>query len=382
MLVDINMESLIQQAVGTNQGPQAQTTKDYVSERQKLEKEVLEQFGLELKGARIVVVGCGGAGNNTVNRLTSLGVTGAKTVAINTDARHLARVKADERILIGRELTRGLGAGGLPEIGKRAAEETGTDIKRTLKDADMVYVVAGLGGGTGTGSAPMVAKYAKEAGAIVIGAVTMPFKIEGTRLMKAEDGLAQLRQVCDTTIVVENDKLLKIAGDLPLDQAFGVADNLFATMIKGITETISEPSLVNLDYADVKTVMNAGGVATVGFGEADTNNRAEEAIVKALTNPLLDVDYTGGTGALLHITGGPDLKLEEVNLIGEYVSKQLDQDAQVIWGSRIDPNFHGKVRVITVITGVKSPYVVGPVKQQQQFHAESFSSDLGIKVLS
>ncbi len=375
------MESLIQQAIGTNQEPQAQTTKDYVYDRQKLEKEVLEQFGLELKGARIVVVGCGGAGNNTVNRLSSLGVTGAKTVAINTDARHLAIVKADERILIGKELTRGLGAGGQPEIGKRAAEETGTELKRTLKDADMVYIVAGLGGGTGTGSAPIVAKYAKETGAIVIGAVTMPFKIEGTRLMKAEDGLAQLRQVCDTTIVVENDKLLKIAGDLPLDQAFGVADNLFATMIKGITETISEPSLVNLDYADVKTVMNAGGVATVGFGEADTNNRAEEAIVKALTNPLLDVDYTGGTGALLHITGGPDLKLEEVNLIGEYVSKQLDQDAQVIWGSRIDPNFHGKVRVITVITGVKSPYVVGPVKQQQ-FHAESFSSDLGIKVLS
>lgn len=346
-----------------------------------INKEVFETFGVELRGSRIVVVGCGGAGNNTVNRLSSMGIKGAKTVAINTDARHLARIKADNRILIGRDLTRGLGAGGHPEVGKKAAEETGSEIKRLLKDADMVYVLAGLGGGTGTGSAPIVAKYAKEAGAIVIGAVTMPFKIEGTRQIKAEDGLTALRQVCDTTIVVENDKLLKVAGDLPLDQAFGVADSLFATMIKGITETIAEPSLVNLDYADVKTIMHAGGVATIGFGECDTNNRAEEAIVKALSNPLLDVDYTGGTGALLHITGGPDLKLDEVNLIGEYVSKQLDSEAQVIWGTRVDPDFHGKIRVITIITGVKSPYIVGPVKQQAQ-PAESYSPELGIKVFS
>ncbi len=352
-----------------------------IKKEKTMEQEILEKFGVELRGARIVVVGCGGAGNNTVNRLSGMGIKGAKTVALNTDARHLSRVKADERILIGKDLTRGLGAGGHPEVGKKAAEETGTDIKRVLKDADMVYILAGLGGGTGTGSAPVVAKYAKEAGAIVIGAVTMPFKIEGTRQVKAEDGLTTLRQVCDTTIVVENDKLLKVAGDLPLDQAFGVADNLFATMIKGITETISEPSLVNLDYADVKTIMHSGGVATVGFGECDTTNRAEEAIAKALSNPLLDVDYTGGTGALLHITGGPDLKLDEVNLIGEYVSKQLDSEAQVIWGTRVDPDFHGKIRVITVITGVKSPYIVGPVKQELK-PVESYSPELGIKVFS
>ncbi len=373
------MESIIQQTFDKSFGElQAQAVQTSVVEKN-IEKEVFEAFGVQIRGARIVVVGCGGAGNNTVNRLSTMGIRGAKTVALNTDARHLARVKADERILIGRDLTRGLGAGGHPEVGRKAAEEAGTDIKRVLKDADMVYVLAGLGGGTGTGSAPVVAKYAKESGAIVIGAVTMPFKIEGTRQVKAEDGLTLLRQVCDTTIVVENDKLLKVAGDLPLDQAFAVADTLFSTMIKGITETIAEPSLVNLDYADVRTIMHSGGVATIGFGECDTNNRAEEAIVKALSNPLLDVDYTGGTGALLHITGGPDLKLDEVNLIGEYVSKQLDSDAQVIWGTRIDPNFHGKIRVITVITGVKSPYIVGPVKEQTK-PVQTYSPDLGIKI--
>ena len=350
-------------------------------------KRIQEEFGIDLRDAKIVVVGCGGAGNNTVNRLANMGIQGAKTVAVNTDVRHLSRIKADQRILIGKELTRGLGAGGLPDVGKQAAHENEKDLKKALADADMVYVLAGLGGGTGTGSAPVVAKLAKELGTIVIGAVTMPFKIEGTRIAKAEDGLFQLRQYCDTSIVIENDRLLKIAGDLPLDQAFGVADNLIATTIKGVTETISMPSLVNLDYADVKTIMHSGGVATVGFGESDTNNRAEEAVVKALTNPLLDVDYTGGSGALLHITGGQDLRLDEVNLIGEYVSKQLDPDAQVIWGSRIDPNFGGKIRVITIITGVNSPYLVGPyaakqAQQKLQAEAHDVSHELGIKVFA
>lgn len=349
-------------------------------------KAIQEQFGLDIKDARIVVVGCGGGGSNTINRLTTMGVEGAKTLALNTDVKHLTRTNAHSKILIGKDLTRGLGAGGYPEVGKKAALENEKDIKRVLSDADMVYVVAGLGGGTGTGSAPEVARIAKELGSIVIGAVTMPFKIEGTRMAKAEDGLFQLRQYCDTAIVIENDRLLKVAGDLPIEQAFAVSDNIIATMIKGVTETISMPSLVNLDYADVKTIMHSGGVATVGFGESDTDNRAEDAVVKALTNPLLDVDYTGGSGALLHITGGPDLKLEEVNLIGEYVSKQLDPDAQVIWGSRIDPNFGGKVRVITIITGVNSPYIVGPFGQKQatlkqQAQSQNVSEELGIKVL-
>ena len=207
----------------------------------------------------------------------------------------------------------------------------------------------------------------------------MPFSVEGARIGKAEDGLYQLRQVCDTVIVIENDRLLQVAGNLPLQQAFAVADDLVANMIKGITETISQPSLVNLDYADVRTIMHSGGVATVGFGESDTKNRAEECVIKAMTNPLLEVDYQGGSGSLIHITGGEDLRLEEVNLIGEYVSKQLDPEAQVIWGARIDPNFKGKMKVITIMTGVKSPYILGPVARQEEGDRD-VNKELGIPV--
>jgi len=372
------MNSVIEQAFDKS----LETVPSSEQQRQK----IMEEFGLDLKDARIVVVGCGGAGSNTINRLTNMGVEGAKTVALNTDVKHLSRTNAHHKLLIGKDLTRGLGAGGYPEVGRNAALESEKDIKKVLAEADMVYIVTGLGGGTGTGSAPVVAKIAKELGAITIGAVTMPFKIEGARMAKAEDGLFQLRQKCDTAIVIENDRLLKVAGDLPVDQAFAVSDNIIATMIKGVTETISMPSLVNLDYADVKTIMHSGGVATVGFGESDTDHRAEEAVVKALTNPLLDVDYTGGSGALLHITGGKDLRLEEVNLIGEYVSKQLDPEAQVIWGSRIDPNFSGKIRVITIITGVNSPYIMGPVAkkhtlQKQQAESHNLSEEFGIRMM-
>lgn len=344
-------------------------------------RDIQEQFGLDVKSAKILVIGTGGAGNNCVSRLTEMGVRGASTVAINTDAKHLSITQSSEKILIGRDLTRGLGAGGYPDVGKRAAEESEREIRKMLEGVDMVYLVTGLGGGTGTGSTPVLARIAKEMGAITIGCATMPFKIEGARMGKAEDGLYQLRQVCDTVMVIENDKLLKIAGDLPLQQAFGVADNLISTIIKGVTETISQPSLVNLDYADVKTIMHSGGVAAVGFGESDTKNRAEEAVVKAMTNPLLEVNYEGGTGALVHITGGSDLKLDEVNLIGEYVSRQLDPDAQVIWGARINPDFKGKLRVITIVTGVQSPYILGPVARQEQFEKKDFSQELGITML-
>jgi len=343
---------------------------------------IQEEFGVDAREARILVLGTGGAGNNCVSKLAEIGIKGANTVAINTDVKHLQISKANKKLLIGKELTRGLGAGGYPITGKKAAEESEKDLRTMLKDVDMLYLVTGLGGGTGTGSAPVIAKVAKDIGAIVIGCVTMPFKIEGARTGRAEDGLTWLRQVCDTVIVIENDRLLKIAGDLPLEQAFGVADNLIATIIKGVTETIATPSLVNLDYADVKTIMHSGGVAAVGFGESDTKSRAEEAVTKAMTNPLLEVDYTGGTGALIHITGGPDMKLEEVNLIGEHVGRQLDQDAQVIWGSRIEPDFKGKIRVITIVTGVKSPYILGPMDKKAEGEVETYAQELGINVIN
>jgi cell division protein FtsZ len=343
-------------------------------------KQAEEEFGFSIKKARIVVVGVGGAGQNTITRLTEMGVSGASTVSINTDAKHLTVGKADKKILIGREITRGLGAGGYPEIGRKCAEESRNEIKEALEGADLVFVCCGEGGGTGTGGAPVVAEIAKSMNAIVIGVVTMPFKIEGARIAKAEEGLAKLRQVTDTVIVIENDRLLRYAGELPIQQAFAFADELIASMVKGITETITLPSLVNVDYADVRAIMHAGGVAALGVGESNSSDRAMDAVTKALTNPLLEVDYTGAKGALIHITGGNDLRLDEVNLIGETVAQHLDPSAQVIWGARILPEFTGKVQVITIITGVKSPYILGPVSYEKPVIRE-MSQTLGIDII-
>jgi len=328
--------------------------------------EEVESF--EVEQPRIIVMGCGGGGSNTVNRLTDMGIAGALTIAVNTDARHLQTTHAQKKILIGKSLTKGLGAGGYPEIGKNAALESKADLKTALDKCDLLFVTAGLGGGTGTGAAPEVAKLAKEAGAIVIAAVTIPMKIEGARIHKAEDGLGKLRSVCDTVIVIENQRLLEIAGNKPLKEAFGEADSLIATMIKGITETISQPSLVNLDYADVKTIMKSGGVATIGIGESDTSDRAVEAVSRALAHPLLDVDYTGATGALIQIIGGEDMKLDEINKVGETVAQNMDPSATVMWGARINPELNGKIQVITIITGVKSPYIIGPEGGSSKMH--------------
>jgi len=351
------------------------------------EEEVKKEFDLDMANAKILVMGIGGGGSNTITRLTEIGISGAKTIALNTDARHLTASKAHQKFLLGRETTRGLGAGGYPDVGKKAAEESERELRKVVEGIDMVFLVAGMGGGTGTGAAPVIARIAREAGAIVISNVTMPFRVEGARVGKAEDGLYNLRQHCDTVIAIENDRLLKIAGNLPLKQAFCVADDLVASMIKGITETISTPSLVNLDYADVKAIMHSGGVATVGFGEACSEDRAEECIIKAMSNPLLDVDYHGGTGALIHITGGTDLRLDEVSMIGEYVCKQLDPDAQVIWGARIDPSYRNKMKVITIITGVKSPYILGKLGCEPHEHASQdvhrlVHKELGIPLLA
>ncbi|MBI4181678.1 MAG: cell division protein FtsZ [Candidatus Aenigmarchaeota archaeon] len=340
----------------------------------------MEAENYDAHQAKIMVFGCGGGGSNTITRLTEMEIQGANTVAINTDAKHLAVTKAHKKVLIGKELTRGLGAGGYPDIGRKAAEESREEIKEQLKGCDLLFVTAGLGGGTGTGAAPVVAKIAKEMGAIVIAPVTVPFKMEGARIRKAENGLYALRDSCDTAIIIENQKLLELAGQRPLKEAFAVADNLIATMIKGITETISQPSLVNLDYADVKAIMHSGGVATIGVGMSDTKDRAREAIEQALSHPLLDVDYQGATGALIQIIGGEDLTLDEINLIGQTVSKKMDEDATVMWGARVLPEYKGKVQVITIITGVKSPYIVGKVPEETKHVNKKFAGDLGITV--
>lgn len=338
----------------------------------------------ELKAgkANIKVIGAGGCGANTVTWLFNKGITGATIYAANTDALHLSVTKADEKLLIGKEITKGLGAGGKPQVGREAAKEAITDIKKAVGNADMVFVLAGLGGGTGTGAAPVIAQVAKESGAVVIAVVTMPFESERARIDKAEFGLQELREVSDTCIVLDNNKLVDIAGQLPIEQAFAVANELVSTMIKGIVETITLPSLINLDYADVSSIMKSGNMAVIGIGEADTQNRVSEAVQQALTHPLLDVDYKGATGALIHITCGPDMKLEEFDMVGKTVTENLSPDAQVIIGARISKEFTGKIRVITIMTGVKSPYVLGKesFRETEEVRFKEMS-DLGIEYL-
>lgn len=338
-----------------------------------------EQEVFESHKARIMVVGAGGGGCNTITALTKKTIRGATTVAVNTDVNHLKVTEAHKRILIGRQLTRGLGAGGYPEVGRNAALETKAELREIMQGMDLVFVTCGLGGGTGTGALPVVARVARETGAIVIAVVTLPFKLEGARIRKAEEGLMYLREICDTVIVIENQRLLELAGDMPLKQAFGIADDLVATMIKGITETISEPSLVNLDYADVRTIMRSGGVATIGVGEAEGSNRAEEAVTKAMNHPLLEVDYAGASGALIQVIGGEDMRLDEIDLIGDRIQSELDPKAQVIWGARILPEYRGKIQVITVVTGVKSAYVLGPTRSEEA--AAKAGHELGIEML-
>ncbi len=333
--------------------------------------------------ANIKVIGSGGAGNNMVSWLYKRGIKGAEILACNTDQQHLDISQADKKFIIGKEVTRGLGCGGFPQKGAEAAQESMGELKTTLKGADMVFVCAGMGGGTGTGSAPVIANLAKDMGSIVIGTVTMPFSIERARIEKAEFGLDQLRRYSDTVIVIDNNRLVQIAGNLPIQQAFAVANELVATMIKGIVETIAVPSLVNLDFADVRAIMTNGGVAAIGVGSSDTNSKVKEAVKGALENPLLDINYEGATGALIQVIGGPDMTLEEISGVGELVTESLDEDANVIWGARVQEDMKGKLMVMTIITGVSSPWIVGKGAVTQKEEAQQdFADELGIQLIN
>ncbi|TFG28485.1 MAG: cell division protein FtsZ [Promethearchaeota archaeon] len=311
--------------------------------------------------ANIKIVGCGGAGNNTIDRLMKIGIRGAKCVSINTDRQHLDTRDAHIKILIGKNLTRGLGAGGNPEIGKAAAEESREDLSKILRDTDLVFITCGEGGGTGTGSAPIVAEIAKLEGAIVVGVVTIPFNTEIGRIDKAKEGLHLLQQYADTLVVIDNNRLLEIAPNLPIIEAFSVADEVLASMVKGITETISLPSLINLDFADVRTILSTGGVAIVGVGESNgKENRVEEAISDALNLPLLDVSIDGAKGALIHVCGGNDMTLAEANSVAQKIYDKMDiNDSMVIWGARVSDEFNGYLRVMLLITGITSPQIFG-----------------------
>jgi cell division protein FtsZ len=315
----------------------------------------------------IKVVGCGGAGTNTITRCFGAGINGADLIAVNTDAQHLLLAESPYKILIGRHLTRGLGAGSLPQIGEEAAKESEQDIRDAIVPSDMVFVTCGLGGGTGTGCAPVVAQIAREAGALTIGVVTLPFGVEGQiRMDNAEAGLKRLREVCDTVIVIPNDKLLDIVPNLAMNAAFKVADEVLMRSIKGITEMITMPGLVNLDFADLKTVMKRGGVALIGLGEAEGDNKAVDAITEALNSPLLEVDITEATGALVNVTGGNDMTLREAEKVVEEIYSKIDKNARIIWGTTIDPAMKKSIRAMLVITGVKSKQIIGPTQRSRE----------------
>jgi cell division protein FtsZ len=310
---------------------------------------------------QITVIGCGGAGGNTVTRMTEEGIHGAKLVAANTDAQHLAdEVKADSKLLIGRERTGGRGAGSVPKIGEEAAQENLGDIRASLSGSDMVFVTAGLGGGTGTGAAPIVAQVAQDEGALTISIVTIPFTAEGERRRaNADAGLERLRSVSDTVIVVPNDRLLDYAPSMPLQDAFKICDRVLMRSVKGMTELITKPGLVNVDFADVRTIMENGGVAMIGLGESDDDQKAKESIRSALRSPLLDVEFDGANSALVNVVGGPDMSIEEAEGVVEEIYDRIDPDARIIWGASVDPEFDGKMETMIVVTGVDSPQIYG-----------------------
>ena len=341
----------------------------------------LEQL-LAKQKASIKVVGAGGGGNNTIQRISEVGIVGAETIAINTDAQDLLYTTSNKKILIGRELTKGLGAGSDPKIGEEAARETEQEIKKALLDSDMVFITCGLGGGTGTGSVPVIAEIAKKVGALTVGIVTLPFSMEGHRRYEnAIMGLEKLEQIVDTLIVIPNEKLLELAPDLPLHTAFKVADEILTNAVKGIAELVTKAGLVNLDFADIRAIMKGGGVALIGVGESDTENRAVEAVEKAINNPLLDVDITGANGALINVIGGEDMTLDEARKVVETVSEKLDEDARIIWGAQIGKDMEKTIRTMLIVTGVKSSQILGSGIKTTDKRKQEIESELGIEFL-
>ncbi|TKJ17944.1 cell division protein FtsZ [Candidatus Woesearchaeota archaeon B3_Woes] len=337
---------------------------------------------LSQQNASIRVVGSGGGGNNTINRISEVGIVGAETIAVNTDAQDLLYTKSDKKILIGNEVTKGLGAGSNPRLGEEAARESEHEIKKALHGADMVFITCGLGGGTGTGSVPVIAEVGKKIGCLTVGIVTLPFAMEGKRRYEnATLGLEKLEAMVDTLIVIPNDKLLELAPDLPLHTAFKVADEILTNAVKGISELVTKAGLVNLDFADVRTVMSDGGVALIGVGESDTDNRAVEAVEKAINNPLLDVDITGATGALINVSGGKDMTLEEARRVVETISDKMGEDATVIWGAQIYDDLEKTIRAMLIVTGVQSSQIFGPGRTIGSKKRKEIENELGIDFL-
>jgi cell division protein FtsZ len=356
------MKSIVNEALARHEDEKKKEDhlKETINQRTQDDSE-LEKL-VDSLGVTIKIIGCGGGGSNTINRLTQAGVAGADLCAINTDAKHLLSIHSRRKILIGRRATKGLGAGALPEVGEQAVQENEEELRGYLQGSNIAFITAGMGGGTGTGSAPYVARIAKEEAGLVMGIITMPFKAEGTvRMQNAEAGLDKLRRFCDTTIVIYNDKLLELVPRLPIDSAFRVADEILMESIKGMTEIITKPGLVNLDYSDLLTIMKDGGVAMIGIGESEEErDRVEYAVNEALDSPLLgEVDLSHARGALVRIVGGPDLTVSEAQKAAAIIGDKVNPSARIIWGCSVNPELERVAKVLLVITGIKSKSFLG-----------------------
>jgi len=305
----------------------------------------------------VAVIGLGGAGCNIVTFLSEKNIGGAKIIAANSDISHLILQRADKLLLLGKERSRGKGCGGFPEVGAECAHESGEDIRKELEGANIVFIVAGLGGGTGTGSAPVVAEISHSLGALTIACMTMPFEIESLRRENAKKAIRALSETCDSVVLVDNTKLGKVAGDLPLKTAFAVANSLIGALIKGITETITMPSLMNLDFADLKAVLQNKGISSFGIGEAEGSDRVNRAVLESVSAPLLDIPDLGcAHGLLVHINGGQDLTLEEVARVGELMAKVIHGKRRIIWGANVDDTMTGRIRIMALFASVGNPF--------------------------
>jgi cell division protein FtsZ len=334
---------------------------------------------LKKQTAKIKVIGVGGGGNNSLSRMKEIGIRGGELIAVNTDAQDLLYANADQKILIGKELTQGLGAGSNPRVGEEAARESESEIKKKISGSDMIFITCGMGGGTGTGAAPVIASLAKKQGALTIGVVTLPFTIEGKkRVENAMLGLERMEAAVDTLIVIPNDKLLELAPELPLQTAFKIADEILTNAVKGITELVTTSGLVNLDFADIRAVMVGGGVSLIGMGESDSQHRALESVEKAIQNPLLDVDISDATGALVNIIGGPDMSLDECKAIMETIGNKLSPDAKMIWGAQLAEDMDKSIRVLLIVTGVKSSQIIGQGDTLEERKRQEIEEELGI----
>ncbi|MDD5054561.1 MAG: cell division protein FtsZ [Candidatus Nanoarchaeia archaeon] len=353
--------------------PQNSKTKDIDAQ--------LEEFLINRRAA-IKVIGVGGGGNNAIIRMSEVGIKGVEFIAVNTDAHDLLCTNSDVKLLIGRDLTAGLGAGADPNVGREAAKEQEHEIRKALEGADMVFITCGLGGGTGTGAAPVIAETAKKMKALTVGIVTLPFSVEGNvRMNNALEGLERLQENVDTLIVIPNDKLLEVAPNLPLHTAFKVADEILTNAVKGIAELVTKPGLIHLDFNDIRAVMKEGGTALIGVGESDSENRAVESVEKAIENPLLDVDITGAKGALINVIGGPNMSLTEANKVVDVITSRLAPDAKTIWGASISNDLGNTIRTMIIVTGVESPQIFGKQKTIKQERRKIIENELGIEFI-